>query len=111
MQIEYVRGNFYRTSDGDKAELIWMDSECVQMLFIRLSNRTIFWLRNPQGLGYIVGPWRDPAKVCVRMYQHKNTGQVRVWDEFSFQPPATVASEWELLGGWTLTEGIENAPT
>jgi len=104
-EIEYVRGNCYRTSEGEKVELIWIDPKCGQMLFISPDTRKTIWV-NP-GNEYIAGPWRE-AQVCVRMYRHKHTGQVRVWDEYSFLPAANVDSEWILLGGWTLTEGTEN---
>jgi len=110
METEYVKGNFYRTSEGGKVELIWIDPQHRQMLFIRPDTRRTFWVNH--GNEYIVGPWREPAKVRVRMYRHKTTGKVKVWDELSCQPPGRyVVSEWEQIGEWTLTEGTENAPT
>jgi hypothetical protein len=104
-EIEYVRGNFYRTSEGGKVELVWIDPRCGQMLFVRPDSRKTFWVNN--GNEYIVGPWREPAQVRVGLYRHQTTGQVRVWDEIGMSG-TYAADTWELIETWTLTEGTGN---
>ena len=101
-RIEMIRGNFYRTTDGDKVELIWIAPDRRIYLFLRTGTRRIFW-QNAE-LGYIAGPWRDPAQVRVMMYRKQVTGAVRVWDEVAMSgfPPM---DGWDMIGDWTLTEG------
>jgi hypothetical protein len=106
-KLELIRGNLYRTLDGGKVELLWIDPKCDMMLFIRTGTRKVFW-QNAE-LGYISGPWREPAQVRVVMYRNHVTGAVRAWDEIAMSgfPPM---DGWELIGEWTLTEGTGNVP-
>jgi len=106
-KIEFVRGNFYQTSEGGKVELVWIDPRCGQMLFIRPDTRRTIWVNN--GNEYIAGPWREPAQVRVGMYRHRTTGQVRVWDEIGMSG-MYAADTWELVETWTLTEGTGDVP-
>ena len=104
---EFIRGNFYRTTDGDKVELLWIDPKCDMMLFIRAGTRKVFW-QGSEG-SYIIGPWREPAQVRVVMYRNLVSGTVRVWDEVAMSgfPPM---DGWDMIGDWTLTEGTGNQP-
>ena len=108
--IEFIRGNFYRTSEGGKVELVWIDPRCGQMLFVRPDTHKAFWVNKDNEYKAITGPWREPAQVRVGMYRHQATGQVRVWDE-SGMSGTYAAGTWELVETWTLTEGTGNAST
>jgi len=105
-RIEFIKGNFYRTSLGEKAELIWICPKNRQMLFVCPGTRSTFWLGETSE--YIIGPWREPAQVRVVMYRNQASGTVRVWDEVAMSgfPPM---DGWDMIGEWTLTEGTENA--
>jgi hypothetical protein len=58
----------------------------------------------------IIGPWREPAQLRVGWYRHRDTGQVRVWDEIALSGLHNSPDCWQLLETWTLTEGTGNAP-
>ena len=116
-KIEFIRGNFYRTRDGRKAECvhIWPDDG---VHFVCDGPPMDSWSAHADGKYIhgrerewdIVGPWREPVQVRVGLYRHQATGQVRVWDEIGMSG-MYAADTWELVETWTLTEGTGNAST
>ena len=101
-KFEVVRGCCYRTHAGNKVELLWIDPKSGLMLFIHSEARHVFWLTASELAGTIAGPWRDPRRWTVGMYEYYDG---RLVIPRADGQPILNSNDWKLIGRGVIVEG------